>query len=61
MVKKSFFHLLLFSLLISCNEEEFLPQGSQLLLNPNLSLYPDSVFPWTPSNSNGIQHGVSRE
>lgn len=31
------------------------------MLNPNLSLYPDSVFPWTFSNSNGIQHGVSRE
>lgn len=31
------------------------------MLNPNLSLYPDSVVPWTPSNSKGILHGVSRE
>ena len=61
MFRKSFFHILLFSLLLSCKEEDTLPLGSQLLLNPNLSLYSDSVFPWTPSNSNGIQHGVSRE
>lgn len=61
MFRKSIFHLFLFSILVSCNEEDALPRGSQVMLNPNLSLYPDSVFPWTPSNSNGIQHGVSRE
>ena len=48
-------------MLFSCGQEDTLPKGSQLMLNPNLSLYPDSVFPWTPSNSTGVQHGVSRE
>lgn len=61
MLRKSLFYLLLISLLMSCDEKETLPRGSQLLLNPNLSLYPDSVFPWTPSNPDGIQNGVSRE
>lgn len=62
MFKKSLLNLVLLSMLLfSCGEEDTLPIGSQLMLNPNLSLYPDSVFPWTPSNSNGIQHGVSRE
>lgn len=61
MYRKSFVYLLFVLLLLSCTEEDTLPRGSQLMLNPNLSLYPDSVFPWTPSNSNGIQHGVSRE
>lgn len=61
MFRKSFFQLLLLPLLLSCAEEDPLPRGSQLMLNPNLSLYPDTVSPWTPSNSNGIQHGVSRE
>lgn len=32
------------------------------MLNPNLSLYPDSVFPWIPETSNNkIESGVSRE
>lgn len=54
--------LLLLFLLISCNsEEDYLPKGSQLLLNPNLSLYPDSVLPWAPMTNNTIQYGVSRE
>lgn len=61
MFRKGLFHLLVVSLLFSCNEEDPLPKGTQLMLNPNLSLYPDSVYPWTPSNSSGIQHGVSRE
>ncbi|MFT4858930.1 MAG: hypothetical protein ACJAWX_001546 [Algoriphagus sp.] len=55
--------LLIFSLLflLSCTDEDYLPKGSQLLLNPNLSLYPDSVFPWAPLIPNEIQFGVSRE
>lgn len=59
---RNFFLILFLFLLVSCNaEEEFLPKGSQLLLNPNLSLYPDNVSPWTPLTSNTVQYGVSRE
>jgi hypothetical protein len=54
--------ILLLFLLISCkSEEDYLPRGSQLLLNPNLSLYPDNVLPWAPMIPNTIQYGVSRE
>lgn len=54
--------ILLLFLLISCNsEEDYLPRGSQLLLNPNLSSFPDNVLPWAPSIPNEIQYGVSRE
>ncbi|MEB2773792.1 hypothetical protein SYJ56_00645 [Algoriphagus sp. D3-2-R+10] len=54
--------ILLLFLLISCSsEEDYLPKGSQLLLNPNLSLYPDNVLPWAPMTPNTIQYGVSRE
>lgn len=54
--------ILLIFLLISCrSEDDFLPKGSQLLLNPNLSLYPDNVLPWAPLVPNTIQYGVSRE
>ncbi|WP_144606151.1 hypothetical protein [Algoriphagus algorifonticola] len=47
------FSLILFLfLLVSCNtEEDFLPKGSQLLLNPNLSLYQGSVLPWNSSKT----------
>jgi hypothetical protein len=31
------------------------------MLNPNISLYPDSVFPWMASNLEGIEYGVSEE
>ncbi|MFC3416404.1 hypothetical protein [Algoriphagus hitonicola] len=59
---KNFSLILLLFWLISCSsEEEYLPRGSQLLLNPNLSLYPDNVFPWAPLIPNEIQYGVSRE
>ncbi len=59
---RNFSLILLLFLLISCSsEEEYLPKGSQLLLNPNLSLYPDNVFPWAPLIPNEIQYGVSRE
>jgi hypothetical protein len=61
MFRKGLFHLLLVTLLFSCNEEDPLPRGSQLMLNPNLSQYPDSVFPWKPLISNRVEHGVSRE
>ena len=61
MNRKSFLYLLLFPLMLSCSEEDPLPGGSQLMLNPNLSLYPDSVFPWTPETTNRIESGVSRE
>jgi hypothetical protein len=55
--------ILLLFLLISCsNEEDHLPKGSQLLLNPNLSLYPDSVIPWESSKSRDqFETGISRE
>ena len=59
---RNFLLILLFLLLISCsNDEDYLPRGSQLLLNPNLSLYPDNVTPWAPMIPNGIQYGVSRD
>lgn len=59
---RNFFLILLIFLFVSCSgEEDYLPKGSQLLLNPNLSLYPDDVYPWTPSIPNDIQYGVSRE
>lgn len=61
MKKHSFLILLLLTFFFSCEEDEFLPVGTQLMLNPNLSLYPDSVNPWKPSNPEGIQLGVSRE
>ncbi|GMQ25594.1 hypothetical protein Aoki45_22760 [Algoriphagus sp. oki45] len=53
--------LFLLAILFSCQEEDFLPRGTQLMLNPNLSQFPDSVDPWKPSNPDGIQMGVSRE
>ena len=31
------------------------------MLNPNISLYPDSVFPWTALNLEGIEYGVIEE
>ncbi|WP_157359693.1 hypothetical protein [Algoriphagus mannitolivorans] len=57
------FYFLLLMFLFSCQkeEEDFLPKGAQLMLNPNLSRYSDSVNPWKPSNPDGIQLGVSRE
>ncbi len=61
-VGTNFSLILLLFLLISCkSEEDYLPKGSQLLLNPNLSLYPDNVLPWAPMTPNTIQYGVSRE
>ncbi|MDF2156316.1 hypothetical protein [Algoriphagus sp. CAU 1675] len=56
-----FFLIFCLLFLLSCSEEDYLPRGSQLLLNPNLSLYQDSVFPWAPRFPNEIQYGVSRE
>lgn len=39
-----------------------LPSGSQLMLNPNLSLYPDSVIPWESYDfRNHFDIGISRE
>lgn len=59
---RNFSLIFLFLLLISCsNDEDYLPRGSQLLLNPNLSLNPDNVLPWSPMPTNTIQYGVSRE
>lgn len=59
---KNIFFYVNILLFVSCSsEEEYLPRGSQLLLNPNLSLYPDNVFPWAPLIPNEIQYGVSRE
>lgn len=62
-MRNTYFYFILFLFLFaSCSEEEsFLPKGSQLLLNPNLSLYPDSVFPWAPLTPNENQFGVSQE
>jgi hypothetical protein len=56
-VKIKIFILLL--LLGSCVEEETVPLGTQLLVNPNMSMFPDSVKPWRSNRSGGI--GVSRE
>ncbi|MDX5337855.1 MAG: hypothetical protein LPK25_02435 [Cyclobacteriaceae bacterium] len=63
MIKFKSYYLFLLVLLFSCQkeEEDFLPKGAQLMLNPNLSQFPDSVNPWKPSNPDGIQLGVSRE
>lgn len=58
---KTIFLVLVTLLFVSCEEEEFAPRGSQLLLNPNLSLYSDNVFPWAPLIPNEFQFGVSRE
>lgn len=58
-MRNLYFLFLLF--FFSCQEEEFLPKGAQLMLNPNLSQFKDSVDPWKPSNLDGIQMGVSRE
>ncbi len=62
-VGTNFSLILLLFLLISCkSEEDYLPRGSQLLLNPNLSLYPDSVIPWESSKSRDqFETGISRE
>lgn len=63
MKKFGSFYFLLLVVLFSCQEEgeDFLPKGAQLMLNPNLSQFSDSVYPWKPSNPDGIQLGVSRE
>jgi hypothetical protein len=63
MALRCFFLLISIFLFTSCEEEDFLPKGSQLMLNPNLSAYPDNVFPWSDRTSsflNGIT-GVSRD
>lgn len=56
---KTVFIQLIILFFVSCTEEDFAPRGSQLLLNPNLSLYPDNVFPWVPSNNSSA--GVSSD
>lgn len=62
MFKKILPGLLVIPLLIACAaEEEHLPPGTQLMLNPNLSLYTDSVFPWTVSPFAGAKTGASTE
>ncbi|MBN3581678.1 hypothetical protein JYB64_04715 [Algoriphagus aestuarii] len=59
---RNFYLILLLFLSISCSsEEDYLPKGTQLLLNPNLSLFPDNVSPWSPLIPNTIQYGVSRD
>lgn len=60
---RNFSLILLIFLLISCRgEEDYLPKGTQLLLNPNLSLYQDSVIPWESSKSRDqFETGISRE
>ncbi|HSJ69675.1 MAG TPA: hypothetical protein VK921_18480 [Anditalea sp.] len=45
--------------MIACAEEEHVPVGTQLLVNPNMSMFPDSVDPWRSNRSGGI--GVSKE
>lgn len=52
---------ILFLLLVACAEEDYLPSGSELLSNTNLSEYPDSVFPWTSYKLGGTDVGVSKE
>lgn len=61
MFKKKSYRLLLFFLLVACAEEDNVPPGTQFVLNPNISLYHDSVFPWTADKSEGIEVGVSKE
>ncbi len=61
MFNKFFPSLLLFLLLIGCTVEDNVPAGAQLMANPDISLYPDSVFPWTASQSGGTELGVSEE
>ncbi|WP_114749678.1 hypothetical protein [Pleomorphovibrio marinus] len=62
MFRKALYGLLFFPLLLACSiEEEPLPTGTQLMLNPNLSQYSDSVSPWTSSQSGSAQIGTSRE
>lgn len=57
---KNFFPGLFFLLLlVACAEDEHVPVGTQLLVNPNMSMFPDSVNPWRSNRSGGI--GVSRE
>lgn len=59
---RCFFLLLSIFLFASCKEDDFLPRGSQLLLNPNLSLYSDSILPWTPSiTRNQFEMGINEE
>ncbi|MFC4874530.1 hypothetical protein [Negadavirga shengliensis] len=52
---------LLLLLLMACVDEDTLPPGTQLMLNPHISLSHDSVFPWTANKSDGIELGVSKE
>ncbi|SFG28889.1 hypothetical protein SAMN04487988_102330 [Algoriphagus hitonicola] len=59
---KNIFFIVSILLLVSCEDEDFVPRGSQLLLNPNLSLYEDSVLPWTSTIiRNQFETGVTRE
>lgn len=60
MFNKFFSSLLLFPLLIGCTVEDNVPAGAQLMGNPDISLSPDSVFPWTASQSGGTELGVSK-
>jgi hypothetical protein len=61
MFKKISPRLLLLLLLIACADEENVPSGTQLLMNTHISLSPNSVFPWTSVESEGIELGVSKE
>lgn len=61
MFKKIVPKLLLLLLVIACADEDYVLPGTQLMLNPHISLYPDSVFPWTASQSGGTEFGVSKE
>jgi hypothetical protein len=61
MLKKVAFKSIFFLLLLACTGDDILPAGTELLTNSNLSFYPDSVFPWTSSQSGDIEIGVSKE
>lgn len=61
MYKRIALKSIFFFLLVACSDEDILPAGTELLANPNLSYYPDSVFPWTSYQSGGTKTGVSKE
>jgi hypothetical protein len=61
MLGKKIPKILLVLLLVACTEEEHVPKGTQLLVNPNMSMFPDSVSPWRANRSEAEGMGASRD
>lgn len=61
MIKKNLKRFIPILLLLACSNEDYLPAGTDLIANPNISLSPGSPFPWVADQRDGIELGVSKE